>query len=151
MSVTREQIVQCAREYLGAKFVHQGRMKGVGVDCVGLVLCVAWELALVDRTGQAIRPTDYTDYSAQPAGTFVNDVCIKRLLRKSPAEIKPGDVVSMRVPVEPVHVGIISSREKVLYLIHAYNSGPDPKVIEHRLDDRWRRRIVGAFAFPGVV
>ena len=31
----RDDIVAAAREYLDTPFVHQGRVKGVGIDCAG--------------------------------------------------------------------------------------------------------------------
>lgn len=42
----REQIVASARSIIGTPYVHQGRVKGVGVDCVGTILIVAKELNL---------------------------------------------------------------------------------------------------------
>jgi hypothetical protein len=37
-----------------------------------------------------------------------------------------------------------------LSLIHAYNGAGVNKVVEHRLDESWRRRIVAAWQFRGV-
>ena len=51
----RSRIVATAREYLLTPFHHQGRKKGVGIDCVGLIACVGHELGILDY--------DCTDYS----------------------------------------------------------------------------------------
>ena len=45
---TRDRIIQTALDYLDTPYHHQGRVKGVGVDCAGLVICVARDLGLSD-------------------------------------------------------------------------------------------------------
>ena len=40
MTTTRTDVVAAAREWLGTPFHHQARLRGVGVDCVGLVIGV---------------------------------------------------------------------------------------------------------------
>ena len=44
--LNRAQIISKAREYVGTPVIHQGRVKGVGIDCVGLIVCVAKELGI---------------------------------------------------------------------------------------------------------
>ena len=35
--------IKCALSYKGTKFIHQGRVPHVGLDCVGLLVCAAQE------------------------------------------------------------------------------------------------------------
>lgn len=44
--ISRQQIVEAARSYCGAKYTHQGRSRERGLDCGGLILVVARELGL---------------------------------------------------------------------------------------------------------
>ena len=44
--ITKEDVVREAKTWLGTPFHHQGRLKGVGVDCAGVIVCVAKELKL---------------------------------------------------------------------------------------------------------
>jgi len=147
---TRSDIVSKAREYLGTPFLHQGRVKGKALDCVGLILCVAEELGLNDVDGNLLLRTSYVDYSPQPAGRYVHDQCRERLQIKPILNLLPGDVVTLRLPDNPTHTCIVGEIEgQGLSLIHCYNGGNNV-CIEHRMDNRWQRRIVGAFCFPGV-
>lgn len=147
--VTRGQVVERARSYVGTPFLHQGRQLGKGVDCVGLILCVAEDLGLKDRAGVPLLRADYFNYGPQPLERQVHDQCGARLIAKPPtAPLLAGDVVSMRVPHLPTHTAIVAIRGEAAYVIHAYNGSG--KVVEHILSEPWRRRIVGVFSFPEV-
>lgn len=146
---TRADIVACARSYVGTPFVHQGRVKGLGIDCVGIPLCVAGELGLKDKDGLPMHGNLYASYSAQPEGNYVHRMCQKHLVQKPVREMKPGDVISMNVVSAPCHVGILGEDAGGLTIIHAF-SGMTNKVVEQPMDVKWRRRIAGCFAFPEV-
>lgn len=147
---TAADVVEQARKYVDTPFLDKGRRMGQGVDCVGLVLCVAEDLGIKDRDGVPLLRTDYTDYPRQPNDSFVHETCVKRLERQAPGSpFTPGSVVSLRVPTFPCHVGIIAEREDILYLIHAYDSG-HRKCNEIIFDIGWMRRVVGIFKFSGV-
>ena len=150
MPVTSAQIVAAARSYKGLPFRHQGRSRLTGIDCVGLPLCVGDELHLLDKNGLIIQANLYHEYATQPIGRYVYDVCDKHLIWKPLRLLAPGDVVALMVPTVPCHVGIIGNWPEGLTLIHAYNSGKEPKVIEHLLDKKWHRRIAGCFKYPEV-
>lgn len=146
----RAQIVAKAREYLGTPFKNQHRMKGKhgGVDCVGLVLLVAEELHISDKDSTALHSTDHLNYTVGASTDILPD-CRARLIEKPVMKLQPGDVVVIRFMGSNHHSGIISSMHGSLGIIHAYNI--DQKcVIEHILDAKWRRRIAGAFEYPGT-
>lgn len=129
-----EDIVVAARRWLGTSFHHQGRVRGVGVDCAGLVIGVARELGLMDF--------DVTGYGHRP-----DDQEMERLVRVHLAEIPladaaPGDVLLLLIDGRPQHLGILTD----IGLIHAY--APARKVVEHRIDEVWPARIRAAFRFP---
>ena len=137
--VTRAQFVVEARKWMDTPFQHQGRLRGLGVDCVGLVLCVMRDLGLNTWVD------DFKVYSSQPVGREVLDACLQRLRVKGVAERLPGDVLCFRVPVAPVHIGIVTE----VGIIHAYN-GAKRRVTEHGLSTKWMHRIEGCFSIPGV-
>ena len=128
-----QQIIDCARTYLGTPFHHQGRLKGVGVDCIGLVVGVAQTLELIDDKGIPLASFDHADYPPTPAG-----------------EYQPADILLFRFHQDPQHVGIVSQLpDGELGIIHCYAS--IGKVVEHRLNDTWKRLIVAAFRFPQLL
>jgi len=142
-AVTPDSIVLAARSYLGTPFQHQGRLKGIGIDCVGLLVGVARELGI---WGDSI---DHTAYRRREDGTILMQMLETHLVRKEEGEpLRVGDILAMKHTV-PQHVAIVTESypNGDFKIIHALEAG----VVEHRLDTRWRRKVIGAFEFPGVV
>ncbi len=146
---TNAQVVAKAREYINTPFAAKGRVKGQKSDCVGLVLMVAGELGLKDVNGVALNGKLYDDYSDQPVGNYVHDMCMKHLVYVPVRLVVPGNVVSIAPGTAPCHVGFIGGVKGALTLIHAYNGGKQ-KVVEQPLDMKWLRRLRGGFTFPEV-
>lgn len=147
---TRADVIQQGRSYLKTPFQHQARVQGLGLDCVGIVLCVGDDLGLADVHGRPFKRHQYPKYELTSIGGFVLAECKRRLIEKPVTSLAAGDLVVMKVPDVPCHAGIVTSINGALYLLHAYNAPGVMKVIEHVLDKAWRRRIVAAFQFPGV-
>lgn len=145
----REEIVSEARRFLGAPFRHQGRSIG-GLDCVGLVLCVAEGLGIRDTAGNRISRYMHEGYAAQPLSNMVQDRCNEHLVRKSIKDMREGDVLTLAIPSSPCHVAIVGLNPLGgLTLIHAYAGGAK-KCQEHPIDLKWNNRIVNCYSFPGV-
>ena len=136
--MTRNEIVNAARQWRGTQFVHQGRTKH-GVDCIGLVLNVAWELGALPRN------YDVQGYERMPDGSLFSEC--DRLLKRIPAPVY-GCVVAMKFDTDPQHIAIVGQHKSSLTLIHALSS--EGRVVEHRLLWPWPGRIVGCFDFPGL-
>jgi len=129
-------VIRSARGWLGTRFHHQGRRKGVGVDCIGLVVGVARELGL--------EVDDRVNYPREPHDGELQAELEKYLLK---SELKAGCVALFRLEKEPQHVGIVSDYNGAgLGLIHAYMQAR--KVVEHNLDASWRAKIVAVYGFP---
>lgn len=132
-SVTREDVVAAARRWVGVPYRHQGRNR-LGVDCIGLLLVVGWELGLSDY--------DVTGYGRSPNAGFLRAEC-DRLLRPTDSR-QPGDILLLRFKRDPQHLAFVSERG----LIHAwYGAG---RVVETALATSWSARVVQAYSIPGV-
>jgi len=138
--VTRDQVVQAARSWVGTRWQHQQSLKGEACDCAGLILGVGREVFGIEAQVPA--------YGHTPFKGTMEAICERHMTRVEKALIAPGDVVLMTWDVEVHHMGIISSIDGQLGLIHAH--APNKKVVEHRLDTTWMRRIVMAYRFPEV-
>lgn len=149
MPIKSAQVVAAARSWIDTPFLHQGRVKGRGLDCVGLPLMVAEELGLADINGKPLSGSTYCEYDPQPVGMHVQDICFLHLKLKPLRTLAPGDIVTLRNGSEPCHLAIIGERKGRLTLIHAYR-GVVEKVIEQDLDIKWTRRLSNCFSFPGV-
>jgi NlpC/P60 family putative phage cell wall peptidase len=132
----RHQIIAEARAWLKTPFHHQASVKGVGCDCGGLVRGVADALG-INTDGVP------SNYAREPANGMLQQILNKYLYETN--DPRPGDVVLFRLLKEPQHLGILTAKD---YVIHAYQ--PTGYVTEHRLDDKWSRRIVAYYRFPGV-
>jgi NlpC/P60 family putative phage cell wall peptidase len=137
MSVTAQDIVSAAREWLDTPYHHQARLKGVGVDCAGLIIGIAHELKLSDF--------DISGYASRPQGDSLQRLCAAQMQPIALDAIRPGDVLLFRFEAHPCHLGILSAPER---LIHAYL--PRRKVVEHGLDPSWWRQLAAQFRLPGV-
>lgn len=135
MTVSREEIVCAARTWLGTPFHHQGRLKGTGVDCAGLIVGVARELGL--------SAFDTTGYGRRPNTRELEAICHSEMCPIA-GEAGPGDVWLVEADGRPQHLAFATD----VGLLHAY--APARRVVEHGIDDRWRRRLIAAFALPGV-
>ena len=135
--MTRDDIVNEARKWIGVPFVHQGRNRS-GLDCIGLVLNVGWSL------GFLARDYDVQGYERQPDGSLFAEC--DRLLTRIP-EPRLGCILAMKFDQEPQHIGIVGKHKGRLTIIHAL--WPD-RSTEHRMLPPWPQRIVGCFDAPGV-
>ena len=136
MTATPDAIITAARAWLDTPFQHQGRLRGVGCDCIGLVVGVAADLGIVtpDRAG----------YSRHPGGVL--QAALDAALIAAPG-LAAGRVVLLRWGDEPTHVGILALHPAgCLSLIHAF--APSRKVVEHILSDDWLARVVCCYEFP---
>lgn len=127
-------LVAAARSYLGTPFRHRGRTRR-GLDCVGLIWRAYADLGhmLVDRRV----------YGREPHADGLREALCSALgppLLATEAW-QPGDVALIEFDGVPHHVGLFGD---YLYgglsLIHSY--GEIGGVVEHRLDDEWRMRVL---------
>jgi NlpC/P60 family putative phage cell wall peptidase len=141
MKNKQEQIVTQARTWLGTPFHHQARLKGVGCDCLGLVVGVVDELGLKDKNGQSLAAYDEIAYSKEPDGAYLTQKLTDLLEEVQVAQA--GDLALFSVRDNPQHLAILTDYEGVLGMIHAY--APTRRVVEHRLDADWNSRLVKVF------
>ena len=142
---TRAQVAAQARGWIGTKFAHQHRARGVGVDCVGLVIGVARELGLVPEG------FDVTGYATTPDGVALPTQCAAVMQPIQRAEMGEGDVVLVAWNGgPPQHLGIVCTyRHGGLAMVHADNRA-HRCVVETRLLFGRSMCFMGAYRLPGV-
>ena len=64
-AVTAADVVAAARAHIGTPWQHQGRLRGVALDCAGLVIMVARDLGIVEPD------FDIRGYGRAPDGTML--------------------------------------------------------------------------------
>ena len=142
---TRADVVRCARSWVGTPYLHQARSKGVGVDCIGLVIGVARELALIPQE------FDIKGYPRSPDGVSVMAQATEHMTRIERDAAQPGDVMVLIFDRDPQHFVILGDyRHGGLSIIHAVGNVEPGRVIEQRLMFSRALRFAAAFALPGV-
>lgn len=133
-------ILKEAREWIGTPYQHHQRLKGVGVDCVGLIVGVGLNLDLFeDFSDEAFK--EWNGYSRTPNPVKMGKGMM-RFLRKVD-EPRAGDIAWIQYREGlPMHLAILTERNTY---VHA--CGKTGRVIEARITDEvnswWRYPLHG--------
>lgn len=141
--IHRELVVMLARGWLGTPYRHQGSLKHVGCDCLGLVRGVWREL----YGSEPERPGAYaSDWAERSAVDRLMLAARRHCRERRDRRMEPGDMLLFRwrADLPARHVGILSTPDR---FIHAYEQAA---VVESPLVPSWRRRIAGVFSLPDV-
>lgn len=133
--MTRADIIAEARTWIDTPFHHQGRLKGIGVDCAGLIIGIAHALKLSDF--------DCHDYGREPTNGQMR-MLLEEHMDKATMPL-PGDALLFAFDVMEQHLGILTDTNTI---IHAYEKVG--KCVEHRYSDCWVARTRGIYRYRGV-
>ena len=143
---TRADVCTEARRWVGTPFAHQGRTRGLGCDCRGLVGGVAVALGLVGADWWDQFDLHFGGYPEQPPAGLMAKACDTFMQRTAVPE--PGDVVVLAFHLDPQHMGIITPYPHGgLAIVHALHVRG---VREHRLAHTLAAKITQAYRLPGV-
>lgn len=131
----RTEILEEARKWLDTPYHHQGRVIGHGVDCYGVIEMVGRALG--------VNIPDNIRYGRIPDEAELLANMDTYAVRVPVA--KAGDIVLIPFVHKIRHMAILTDKG----ILHAYE--PAGKVVEHSIDDRWKRLFRRAYAFPGVI
>lgn len=142
----REQIISEARRWLGTPYQHQAVLRGVGVDCVGLIRGVgkALELWPVDD-GAAWRR--FAGYGRLPNPARMLEG-MREFLRPLDGGPEPGAIAWLQWRADlPMHLAIFGQDARGgLTLIHSYSEAGG--VVEHALSPDWLARVHSVWRYP---
>lgn len=146
--VTRQQVLEAAESMLGLPFVHQGRSDRTGVDCVGLLVCIARKLGypeIVDIEGYRRIPKAET--IRETLGVNLDEIPVE--------ECGPGDIFLMRTGgIKARHAAILHSdvtdavSGKQPMLLHAVQIGGVKLEPKSLFPDSW---YVAGFRMKGLI
>lgn len=131
-------VVEAARRYIGTPWLHCCSSPA-GMDCAGLLLAVASDLGLA-------RP-DAVAYDQLPDLGLLDRMLSS--FTTATTVLRPGVILRLSVAGRPQHLGIAGNYfNGGISIIHAYMV--TGSVVEHRLDDKWQKRIVRMHSMKGV-
>jgi len=133
--IDRSAIVAEARSWVDTPVHPQARLKGIGVDCAGLILGVAKACGCRDYDSAAFR------LKVGAKNGFMAKT-LTAICGRSVNTPLPGDIVILQIG-DLEHLGILMGET----IVHV-----DGKlgVVEHGIDNAWRKRMRSSFRFPGV-
>lgn len=140
----RAAVVAAAREWLGTPYHHQASACGIGTDCVGLVRGVFRALSGADTPVPLAYSRDWAEASGRETLLEAAQV---HLVEIAFADARPGDVLVFRFRPHAVakHAGLLASPATIIHAVEGR------VVSEVRFGGWWRRRVAGAFSFPGII
>lgn len=139
---TSAEITAYALTLVGTPFHAQGRLPGVGMDCIGVAACICKHFGIpyLDRAAYSLRPTGelmpaldamFTRVIGEPQEANVLLMAFDDTLRKTTCE--------------PHHVAILIGGSRI---VHAYSTAG--KCVVQTYTDHWRSKVRAVYRFPGV-
>ena len=125
------------RSWIDTPFLHAGRVKGVGVDCVGVLA----------GAGKAVGILDYdnVNYSPKIVDSALLVTELSRFADMTPIkDRKPGDILLLSIHGNAQHTGVLVTPHT---FVHAYASAG--KVCESNLEPHFIRSLVAVFRIKG--
>jgi NlpC/P60 family putative phage cell wall peptidase len=144
MTVARSELVIAARRWIGTPFHHQASLCQIGCDCLGLVRGV-WREVIGPEPEET--PPYGVDWAATKRADHLKDALARHFHSHDKPDYRAGDVLLFRFrPHGPAtHLGVATSPT---HMVHAHSGA---NVTETTIGAPWRKRLVGAFIFPGVI
>lgn len=133
--VNRSEITAAALSLVGTPFCAQGRAPGIGLDCIGVLVCVA------RLCGIPIK--DRVDYPLRPNGELRAEL-ESRLVRVH-GEPQEGDVLMMAFAGEPHHVAMLIADGRI---VHGHVRAR--RCVVQTYTDYWRSVTRAVYRFQGV-
>jgi NlpC/P60 family putative phage cell wall peptidase len=140
MAEVRTDVIEAARRWIGTPYHHQAMVRGVGVDCLGLLRGVFIDVCGFDPEA----PPAYSPSWAEVDETEPMLRAAERHLIERTGPWGPGDVLVFRLQGDRAakHCAIATSKTT---MIHAYS---EIGVIETSIGGWWARHVAGVFSFP---
>ena len=131
-------IAAAALELVGTPYHHQGRLPGVGLDCIGVPIAAARKVG--------IQVHDFKGYGQLPQP----DVLMREIAldcKQVPVETaQTGDILCFKSgAATPTHFGVLIDGER---FVHAYNKLD--RVSIQQFDPRWYRLLHSVWRIKGV-
>lgn len=129
-------------------FVHQGREKGLGGDCVAVLIGVSRK----DGYDKKVGFEDIRNYKRMPDSDLMEKTLNACFDRIPLSEALPADILHLWFLQRPQHVAILLENH---YIVHADQTVkklgmPFGGVVVHRMDNWWWSRVVNVYRFRNI-
>lgn len=138
----RQEVVEAAMSFIGAKWEHQGRRPDA-MDCAGLVVLTGKKVGLLDSSY-----VDMTRYRRQPDGISFKKQFDKYADRTVWTKAQEGDILIFGKGVYNFHCGILFFKHGQPYMVHGYSESG--LIMEQPLNDLWLSRLTLVYKYRGI-
>lgn len=151
--ITRGQILDEARSWIGTPFHHGQMAKGLGCDCLGFLAGIAFAVGYVDARA-SVRDPRFRAYGRSPDPAMLDEVCEIYFDPIVVSEAHVADVLRL-TPATGRHAQHFAMVSRVgpdgtpTHMIHCTNALPACGVTEHVIGE-WRAHVRRAYAWRGV-
>lgn len=142
----RDKIILESQSWLNTPYIHKQRVKGVGVDCVQLIIGIALELDLIKLSDIADLPIYSIQEYLHDDSNKLLDI-LEQYKCKKVKNLRPGDILVFQYGRSASHVAVLLPDNMI---IHARLDLPVPRVVINTYSDEYKERFVRAYSFPGV-
>lgn len=125
-------LFEVASNYIDTPFVHQGRVPGSGLDCVGVYVCAAHAVGL--------KLHDFIAYGKEASSKELLARLKENFVLVEPKEKQKDDLLLFWVITKniPQHIGLYGGNGS---FIHAYSRPQYGKVRLDSLEGRWEKHL----------
>lgn len=141
-NISRDAIIAAARNWIDTPWRHQGRDGDRGIDCVGLIVCVAADIG--------IPIDDLRNYRRVATSRQMEAEFDRRMIRRKIAAHAPGAVLLFKYRPFPRHVAIGTMRDGQPWIVHSRQDAGRGRVIEEPYSETWKSRLAVAYDYPGA-
>jgi len=140
----RERVLDIAANWIGTPYRHQASRRGVGCDCLGLMIGIWRELY---GETVAVRLRYSPDWAETTPGEPLLEALRGHCDELDTTGMRPGDILAFRWQAGSAakHLALLAPENRI---IHAYEGHA---VTVSAFVPSWRRRLAGVFAFPSPV
>ena len=143
------EVVDAARAWIGTPYVHQHRLRGSAVDCVGLIIGVGLEAGVLSTWSEEAWDA-HRNYGRAPNPEHMGRA-IRQFMKPLDGPRVPDGAVAFigwrqHLPMHLAIVGTLPDGRRSM--IHAFERVG--RVVEHGFDAEWPARVVSWWRYPGV-
>ena len=131
-------IITQAHSWLGTPFKHQGRVKGKGCDCLGLLMGLRFKT----KNGDALKKFDQINYPKLLTSNILLETLGSLFIRSK--KMKPGDIILIRINNWPQHLALVVEIDPKIIIIHSYLQAR--KVVKQHLPEEWKSNIMAIYS-----
>jgi len=143
----RAAIVTEARRWMGTPYHHQAALRGVGVDCVGLIRGVGFACGVLPPLHEEWKR--FNAYGRLPSPRRMAEGMRTFLVPIEDGWQLPGDIAWIQWREDmPMHLAILADGERGPTIIHSLSHAK--RVVEHSLTLEWVDRVSSWWRYPGL-